>query len=325
MRDWLGLVAAELLKIGRRRVSWALLAALIAASVVHGRNLRTELLDYRQAEQSGLGRFGQGVAPEVARATAADLTRRMSFPDVLDEVWVITDFWGLFALIILAALQAGEESELGTGRTVLVRGVPRSRWPLAKVAALAAAAAFLWAALAIAIVPIGLWTQAQAGRAGGLAAMDGGLWAAHFGQLVRSWLTTIPYLAFAVWAATLARGAGPALALGLGGRFVEIGSTVAGTILVGMESMGDSPTHALYVLWAPLHAISFGWSSEIIRTWGHPTWAQALSPIPVSPATFPLPAPFFDSIPVATSLLTGWTALWIAWAAWSLRRRDVTA
>jgi hypothetical protein len=325
MREGLGLVEAELFKIGRRRLSWVLLAALIAAAAIHGRNLRTELLDYRQAEQSGVGRFGQGVAPEVARATVADLTRRMSFPGMLDEVWVITDFWGLFALIILAALQAGEESELGTGRTLLVQGVQRSRWPLAKLSALAIAAAVMWTALAVAIVLIGLWTQVQAGGSGGLTAVAGRQWATYVGQLARSWLTTIPYLAFTVWAATLARGAGPALVLGLGGRFVELGSTVAGTLLVGMESTGASATHALYVVWAPLHALSLGWSSEIIRTWGHPTWSQSLSPIPVSPATFPLPSPFFDSTLTAALLLAGWTAAWVAWTAWFVRRRDVTA
>ena len=118
MREWLGLVGAELVKISRRRISWALLAALVIASALHGRGLRTELLDYRQAVESGVGRFNQGIAPEVARLTAADLARRMSFPGILDEVWVITDFWGLFALIILAALQAGEESEIDCGREV---------------------------------------------------------------------------------------------------------------------------------------------------------------------------------------------------------------
>jgi hypothetical protein len=325
VHEWLGLVGAELLKIGRRRISWALLAALVIANALHGRGLRTELLDYRQAQESGVGRFGQGIAPEVARLTAADLARRMAFPGVLDEVWVITDFWGLFALIMLAALQAGEESDLGTARTLLLRGVSRGLWPAAKLAALAAAAAVLWAALAITIVPIGLWTEAQAGATAGLAAVGAGQWGTFAGRLALSWMTTIPYLAFSIWAATLARGAGPALALGLGGRFIEIGSAVAGAILVGMESLGASSTHALYVIWAPLHAVSLGWSSEVVRTWGSPSWVRSLSPIPASPVRFALPSPFFDSVLIAALLLAGWTCLWIAWAGWSMRRRDVTA
>jgi hypothetical protein len=320
------LVAAELLKIGRRKITWALLTALVIANALHGRGLRTELLDYRQARESGVGRFGQGVAPEVARATVADLTRRMTFPDVLDEVWMITDFWGVFALIILAALQAGEEFELGTARTLLVRGMPRGAWPLAKVAALAAVAGVIWAVLAVTTIPIGLWTQAQAGGGGGLVAVDGRQWADHAGRLATSWVTTIPYLAFSVWAATLARGAGPALVLGLGGRFAEMGSTVIGAVLIGMELMESSTAHALYQIWAPLHAISFEWAGEVLRTRGHPSWMPgSISPIPGPPRELPLPSPFFDSMLMAALLLLAWTAFWIAWAAWSMRRRDVTA
>lgn len=325
MHEWLDLVRAELLKVGRRRISWALLAALVIANALHGRGLRTEFLDYRQAQETGLGRFGQGIAPEVAHLTAADLARRMSFPGVLDEVWVITDFWGLFAIIILAALQAGEESDLGTARTLLLRDVPRGLWPAAKLAALAAVAAVVWVVLAITIVPIGLWTEAQTGATGGLAAVGAGQWATFAARLALSWMTTIPYLAFSIWAATLARGAGPALALGLGGRFVELGSSVAGAILVGMESLGASSTHALYVIWAPLHALSLGWSSEVVRTWGSPVWVRSLSPIPAPPVRFDLPSPFFDSVLIAALLLAGWTCLFVAWAGWLMRRRDITA
>jgi hypothetical protein len=325
MREWFGLVEAELLKIGRRRLSWFLLAAVVAASVLHGRALRTDLLDYRQAEQSGVGRLGQGVSPDAARVTAADLARRMTFPAVLYEAWVTTDFWGLLALIILGALQAGEEFDLVTARTLLLRGVSRARWPLAKLAALAVAAAVLWVVLAVTIVPIGLWTQAQAGGGSGLAAVDASRWAEHGLRLMRSWFTTLPYLAFSVWAATLARGTGPALALGLGGRFVEVSSTVVGPLLIGMEAMGSSVTHALCRVWAPLHAISFEWSSEVIRTWGRPSWVQPLSPMPASPQVLPLPSPFFDSPLIALLLLVGWTSVWMIWTAWSVGRRDVTA
>jgi len=325
VREWLGLVQAELLKIGRRRISWALLAALVIASALHARGLRTDLLDYRQAQESGVGRFGQAIPPEAALLTATDLEERMTFPGVVDEVRATTDFWGLFALIILAALQTGEESDLGTSRTLLLRGSHRGLWPAAKLAALVVAAGIIWAVLAVTILPIGLWTEAQAGAGTGLAAVEAGVWGAFLGQLVRSWLTTIPYLAFTIWAATLARGAGPAMALGLGGCFVELASGIIGAVLVGMETLGASGAHALYVIWAPLHAISLGWSSEVIRTWGSPAWVRTLSPIPTAPVQFDLPSPFFDSVPLAAVLLTGWTLLWMGWAGWSMRRRDVTA
>jgi hypothetical protein len=142
---------------------------------------------------------------------------------------------------------------------------------------------------------------------------------------VRSWLTTTPYLAFAIAAATLVRGAGPALALGLGGRFVEAGSIVVGAILIGMESMGSSALAALYRIWAPLHVVSFEWSAEVIRTWGHPSWIQPFSPTAIGEETLRLPSPFFDSPSLAVLLLLGWTALWLAVSAGMLQRRDICA
>jgi hypothetical protein len=316
---------AELLKIARRRLTWGLLAALLVISIQHGRNLRTELLDYRQAQTSGVGRFGQGVTPELAAATEANLLRRMSLPGFLDELWIITDMWALFAVIILACIHAGEESDQGTGRTVLLRGVSRVAWPAAKLAALLATAGLMWVTLALANLAMGLWTQNQAVGHIDLSGIGLQRWVEHAGALVRSWLTTAPYLAFAIAAATLARGAGPALALGLGGRFVEQGSVVVGAILIGMESMRSSLTHALYRVWAPLHVLSFEWSAEVIRTWGHPSWIQPFSPTAVGETALALPAPFFDSPLLAFLVHLGWTALWLGLSAGVLQRRDICA
>ena len=161
MGDWIGLVEAEILKITRRRLSWVLLALLALIQVQHARNLRTELLDYRQAQTTGAGRFGQAVSLEVAVATEAELTRRMSFPGFLGELWVVTDVWGVFALLILAALQAGEEFDSGTARTLLHRGAGRTGWPLAKLTALLLFAGAAWLLLAILDLPIGIWAQGK--------------------------------------------------------------------------------------------------------------------------------------------------------------------
>lgn len=140
-----------------------------------------------------------------------------------------------------------------------------------------------------------------------------------------SWLTTVPHLAFTACAATLVRGAGPELVLGLGGRLVEMGSTAAAMLLVGMELGKTSVTDALYQVWAPLHAVSFHWSAEVIHTWGHPSWAQPFIPMPTSPQKLALLSPFFDDPYFAIAVLFGWTALWVAWSTWCMPQRDVTA
>jgi len=323
MGDWIGLVEAEILKITRRRLSWVLLALLALIQVQHARNLRTELLDYRQAQTTGAGRFGQAVSLEVAVATEAELTRRMSFPGFLGELWVVTDVWGVFALLILAALQAGEEFDSGTARTLLHRGAGRTGWPLAKLTALLLFAGAAWLLLAIIDLPIGIWAQGQATGELNLSHLGTGRLVDHAVQLLRSWLGLLPYLAFASAAATLARGAGPALLMGLGGRFVELVSSVAGAFLVGMELSGSDAIAGWYRWWAPLHVISFEWNTRVWSTWGDPLWGRALSPYPASAQRLSLPSPLHDDPWLAGLVLLGWTILWVALASWSLRRWDV--
>jgi hypothetical protein len=324
MAEWRGLVAAEVFKITHRRLSWVMLGLLALTLVQHARNLRTDLIDYRQAQTSGEGRFGQPVSPETARATAADLARRMSFPGFLDELWVVTDVWGVFAFLILGALQAGEEYDGGTARTLLHRGAGRNEWPLAKLAALLLAAAAVWAALALLDLPVGMWAQWQATGATGLSALTGPVLVGHALRLLRSWMGLGPYVACALGFAMLARGAGPALAIGLGGRFVELVSSVVGALLIGLRLEGSEALSGLYQVWSALHVASFEWNVRVWTTWGDPVWARALSPYPASAQRLVLPAPLHDNPWLAGLLLLGWTALWIGLASWSLRRRDVS-
>jgi hypothetical protein len=324
MAEWKGLVAAEVLKLTRRRLSWVVFGLLALALVQHARNLRTDLLDYRQAQTSGLGRFGQPVSPELALVTEESLIRRMSFPGFLDELWVVTDVWGVFAFLILGALQAGEEFDAGTARTLLHRGVRRGEWPLAKLAALLLAAAAVWAALALLDLPVGMWAQRQATGEMRLSALTGPVLAGHALRLLRSWMGLGPYLACALGFAVLARGAGPALAVGLGGRFVELVSSVVGALLIGLRLEGSEALSGLYRVWSALHVASFEWNVRVWTTWGDPVWARALSPYPASGQRLVLPAPLHHNPWLAGLLLLGWTIFWMGLASWSLRRRDVS-
>ena len=236
---------------------------------------------------------------------------------------MVTDVWGVFALLILAALQAGEEFDSGTARTLLHRGAGRTGWPLAKLTALLLFAGAAWLLLAIIDLPIGIWAQGQATGELNLSHLGTGRLVDHAVQLLRSWLGLLPYLAFASAAATLARGAGPALLMGLGGRFVELVSSVAGAFLVGMELSGSDAIAGWYRWWAPLHVISFEWNTRVWSTWGDPLWGRALSPYPASAQRLSLPSPLHDDPWLAGLVLLGWTILWVALASWSLRRWDV--
>jgi ABC-type transport system involved in multi-copper enzyme maturation permease subunit len=319
MREWIGLLRAELLKVRRRKLGWLLLLALMAAFVFHARNLNTDRLDYQQAQESGFGRFGQWIMPDSAQAAEAELVRRMTFPGFLDEVWVITDFqvglgWGLLAVLILGAIQSGEEYDGGTIRTLMVRGPSRTTWLLAKLAALFLATGVVWLVLALEGGVLGLWTHHLVTGTIDLSSIDGDRLLLHGARFLRSWSSTLPYLAFALAAGILARGAGPALALGMAARFVEIFSGIGGQFLVafgmGMEGLGAK----IYRLWAPLHVVSMEWNASVWRTWGKPY-----------PIFGELPSPLHSSPWLAALVLAAWMALWFGLAVRTLHRRDITA
>ena len=316
MHEWTGLLRAELLKVGRRRLGWLLLLALMAAFVFHARSLNTGRLDYQQAQDSGFGRFGQVIMPESAQAGEAELVRRMTFPGFLDEVWVIADLqvgWGLLAVLILASIQSGEEYDRGTIRTLMVRGPSRTTWLLAKLAALFLVTGFAWLVLALEGGVLGLWTHQLVTGTIDLSGIGGDRLMAFGARFLRSWSATLPYLAFALAAGILARGAGPALALGMAARFVEIFSGVGGLFLVafgmGMEGLGAR----IYRLWAPLHVVSMEWNASVWRMWGRPY-----------PIFGELPSPLHANPGLAALALLAWTAAWLALARRALRERDIT-
>lgn len=313
MGDWIALLRAESLKIGRRRLGWLLLLALMAAFVVHARNLNTDRLDYQQAQQSGSGRFGQWIMPESAQAAETELVRRMGFPGFLGELWVITGFWGPFAVVILAAIHMGEEYEGGTIRTLMVRGPSRNAWFTAKLGALFLVIGAAWLLLALEGGLLGLWTSHQATGSVNLSAVGTGDLLAHAARLLRSWSATLPYLAFASAAGILARAAGPALALGMGARFAELISGTAGQFLVGfgmgMEGLGAK----IYRLWAPLHVATMEWNARVWSTWGAPY------DLPLE-----LPSPLHTSPGLAALILLAWTGVWVGLALRALHRRDIT-
>ncbi len=282
------------------------------------------MLDYQQAIESGIGRYGQPVPPAVARASEADLTRRMTFPDALDEVWEVTGTWGTVALLIAVSIQTGEEFDNGTARTVLIRGVGRGLWPISKVLAYLIIAGLVWLLLALLQIPIGFWTQSQTGIQVDRAAVQVVNWLAFAGRLLRAWVATVPYIGFATGFALLARGAGPALALGLGLRFVEIVSDGFGPFLVSMKLAGVEAFSTLYRLWAPMHAMSFDWNTKVWTTWGGSIWSEALVSLPGG-APEKLPGPLHSNPILAGGILLLWSVVWIAVGAWSLRRRDITS
>jgi ABC-type transport system involved in multi-copper enzyme maturation permease subunit len=326
MRDWLGLLAAELLKIVRRRLTWVLLLALIAGFALHASSLNADRVSYGRAESSGEGRYGQPLSPSAAKSGEVATIARMTLPGFLNEVWVITDVWGVFALLILGAVQAGEEYDGGTIRTVLTRGPSRAGWLLAKLAALFLIAGIAWAVLAAEGGLLGLWTHLEATGGLDLSAIRHADLTAFLGRLLRAWLAVLPYLSLVLAIAVVGRGTGPSLLVGLVGRFIEQGSGFFGAVLIGMQMAGNERLNIWFRLWAPLQTASFEWNAQVLRTWGDPLgWNDILTAMGSPGAMQHLPSPLHSSPWLGAAVLLGWTLAWLGLAALSLARTDVTA
>lgn len=326
MREFAALTRAEWLKLRRRRLTWALLLSLMAVLAMHAASLNADRNGYSQAVTTGVGRYGQPLSPEAARTGEAATAARMTFPGFLNELPVITDMWGIFALLILTAVQAGEEYDAGTVRTILMRGPGRTKWLSSKLAALFLATGVAWVILAAECAAIGLWTHHHVAGSLTPSVLRQVQVTSYAGQMTRSWLATLPYLSLAIMFAVVGRGTGPSLMLGLIGRFLEMGSGVLGVLLIGMRMSGVSRLDVWYRLWAPLNVVSLDWNAQVWRTWGDPLrWKEILGAMGSTGDLPQVPSPLHNNPWLGAAILAGWTIVGLALAAWVVGRRDVTA
>lgn len=114
--------------------------------------------------------------------------------------------------------------------------------------------------------------------------------------------------------------------VGLVGRFIELGSGIFGTVLIGMQMAGIDRLNVWFRLWAPLQTVSLEWNGQVLRTWGDPLgWKEILTAMGSPGATPQLPSPLHSSPWLGAAVLLGWTLAWLTLAAWRLARTDVTA
>jgi ABC-2 type transport system permease protein len=206
------LVRMELLKLVKRPMTWVLIVLLLGGI---GFGDLVVLLNL------------QSVTPEVRESILANLT----LPDTLRRATQFIYIFGSIMLAILAASAIGSEYSWGTLRPLLATGVPRPRFLIAKLLALAIVALpFVILPLAmnaILAVPVGLL--------GDHAVFVGTLDTAWFGHLAalvgRTYLLVLMpmALAFLIGLVGRSQAAGIGAALGL-----MIGSQVVSAVLLSL-------------------------------------------------------------------------------------------
>jgi len=314
------LIAAQWIRIRRHWLGRMLLILLLAVLAVQldGRVDRLAFLNERiqAAEENRLDDAMVAMFIESYRVEAEALQENLSFPSVIGYgVRLATDF-GWFFLVALVAVVGGEDCKRGTLRPLLARGAGRGRY-------LAAGFLSLWLASAVGVAAV---TLLSAALGPGLHAQvsDAPLALAGLGEALlgafRVWLAGAAFIAATLFWAVLARRPGPALGVSIVLQFIGFG---LGTMLPFVALTGSLMSRLPAALTAliRLHSITISYGADIFLHWGIPIVkpAGAVGAIVMADSSMLPVSPWR-----ALAFLLGYTALFLAWTAWILHRRDVT-
>jgi len=293
----LRLLRSEFYRLRRRWIFWVLLATILATPFL------LYLLVYfsANAQLQNIRSGNTAIPPEAARgqAVAIEQTLRMLRPDRVQAFGVsVVNGLGTIMLIVFAASHLGTEYGWGTLRTLLAHGASRSGFLATKCLSLllfAIGFAFIGAVAAIAASYL---TAALAGfeTSPGVDLGEVASASAHgvFGF--------VPYMALATAFAIATRAAGSGITAGLVVYFAE---GIVASVLVSLNRD-----------FAPI--VNYGISRNVASI-----TRVASAPVATSPSGEPLPTTLPDPGQAAVVLLL-YTAAFLAFAWWQLRRRDVT-
>ncbi len=204
----ISLIAAELVKIRKRRATWIIFGVLVAIMAFFFIPLRLII------------RASEGVGPDQPPPGSFDLMNQsLGFPQGYGALSTLGGQTGPWLLIVLVALLIGSEYGWGTLRLVLARGPSRTEFLLAKLLAMAITVVFGTLALLVVgaiIMPLGdLAVGAFA------PTLPDGFISALALDWLRATSVMLIYVAIAFAAAGLTRSGGAGLGIGLLFLFLE--------------------------------------------------------------------------------------------------------
>lgn len=283
---------SEIHRLSRRRMTHVLLILMVAIPValyaIQWFSIQQQLEGIRTGRipaggpvnEASVRRLLEGLRPDRAPEFALGLSAAI----------------GLILSVILAGSAMGNEFGWATVRTVLAHGGRRSAFVLAKLAALALSA--------VAIIATGfLATFAASYAVGILGSLDLSLSpdiaARTLGYALRAVYVTLPYIAFAVLMAVIARSAAAGIASGL---VLFLGESLVAQLAISMNP--DL---------RPLFDAGISRNlATLIRT-------PPAIPLPTAP-----PMPSAVEISFALFILATWAVAFVALAVHRFAKRDLT-
>lgn len=290
----LNLIRAEWLKLARRPLAWMLLVIFLAL-------LALQILGEFTIVQM-LGAIGPGEGSALGADQLAEYQRRIVFPGLFGVVFGhFNGLGGIFA-IILAAGAMGNEYSWGTLRTQLARDPNRSRYLLAKIAALLSLLAVATLITLLVGVAIGAAIGAITGNVGAVSAAD---LAALPLAIVRALFVLLPYVLLTLCFTILGRS----VLLGVAGGLIYLVFEIGFSALALLQLLGG--------VWLDIYNLTIQQNISVMIQLNNHAFGlrpELLTPQMTSAAPPPLQATLVIAI-YSLSFLT--TALWM------LRRHDI--
>jgi hypothetical protein len=316
------LVSAGWIRIRRHWLARLLLGLLLLVVALQLQGKADHLLEV-EAELETIEAAGgpQGSMGEWAtaglRLEADSLRENLQFPAVVGYGTRLATDFGWFFVIVLTAVWAGDDFARGTLCSQLARGVGRAGYLVANVGSLSVATGA--AVLAVVLLSAALGPALHNRVSDAPIALDG--LPEALAVAGRVWLASLPFVIATLFWVVLGRRAAPAAGVGLPIRFLEFGGAHMFPILVAAARLGGQQLPAIYSVLVRLYSVTLGFGAETFIHWGAPI---------IKPAGGVGATELVDTALLPTSpwrgaaLLVSYSALFLGWAVWILRRRDLT-
>lgn len=321
------LLSAEFLRIRRYWLTWAIFALLLIILILQVNGKINELGKLAIEIETGLSTFdSKQLSPlqiDGNRHLIGQIEKDLRYPTNIGTIARLATGSGWFLIILFTAVVGGEDFTRKTLRSILSRGIGRARYLLIRCLALWLAAGF--AVLVITLIATASGPYVHFRVTTDPISLEG------LGDslliVLRSWLTYLPFIVVTLFWVIVARNAGPAMGLGIILHTFERLNGLAIPVMMLPFSILDPNTTEMPPIFNILKfllkflSVTLGYNTDFLLYWG--------PPFHLNPAFLTSLAGLEDEALLPSSpwravgFWAGYIILFLGWASWILRRRDV--
>ena len=317
------LLSADLLRIRRFWLTWALLAVVIFIPFLQIKGKFNQLSDLENLIAQAIDKpaldENESMLLEANRLMAEHLRQDLMYPTIIGTFVQTSTGVGWFLVILFTAVVGGEDFARGTLPNFLSRGIGRVEYATARCLSLWIVVGMGIFILAVLAATVGPFTHDQITTDPiSLKGIGNTLLI-----IIRTWLTFLPFIIATLFWAVLARNPGPAMAVGIGlHTFEYLNGLVIPFVAVVFGNLSGSEIPWFYKIQVRIFSLSLGYNADIFQNWGAPFTRD---PLFVAKTLGLNDASLLPSTPLRSGIiLIIFVALFLSWTVGILQRRDVS-